>query len=231
MLQRRREKRADGHLDILGGLPSICRNAVIEQCRQRSVAKGKTLWTQGEPAQFVAIIVSGKVTSWYEARSGKAGTIGFWCAGDIVGLGDMGLVNTRQHTVRCLEASTFLTLSFERFDDLVRRFPDFGLLVIRAFSVRLRWVAQLAVSLATSSAFERICAVLLALAERFGVPTDEGVLVDLNLTNEQLAAICGVSRQFTNSTLQTLRERGLLVDRRAIVLSDPAALERIAYER
>lgn len=229
MLQRRQEKRADGHLDVLGSLPATCRDAVIAQCRRRSVAKGRTLWTQGEAAQYVAILTSGKVTSWYEAANGKAGTIGFWCAGDIVGLGDMGVVNTRQHTVRCLEACTFLTLPFDRFDALIREFPDFGLLVIRAFSVRLRWVAQLAVSLATSSAFERICAVLLALCERFGVPRDDGVEIDINLTNEQLAAICGVSRQFTNSTLQSLRERGLLRARRALVLADPAALERIAY--
>lgn len=54
-------------------------------------------------------------------------------------------------------------------------------------------------------------------------------LRDLKLTNEQLAAISGISRQFTNSTLQTLRKRGLVSGGREIVLTDLAALERIAY--
>ena len=49
-----------------------------------------------------------------------------------------------------------------------------------------------------------------ALSERFGVPSDDGVLIDLKLTNDDLAAIAGVSRQFTNSTLQDLRKRGLI---------------------
>jgi hypothetical protein len=50
--------------------------------------------------------------------------------------------------------------------------------VIRALSVRLRSVAQLAVTLETQPAFERICTVLLALSDRFAVPCDEGLLID-----------------------------------------------------
>jgi CRP-like cAMP-binding protein len=231
MEKRTRERRADGHWDVLGGLSPSCRDAVIAQCKRRSVAKGTTLWVQGAPAQFLAVVDSGKVVSHYQARNGKAGTIGFWCAGDIVGLGDIGVINTRQHTLRCLERCTFLILPFEDFYELVRRFPEFGLAVIRAFSIRLRWVAQLAVNLETGSASERICAVLLTLSERFGVPCEEGVLINLQLTNEQLAAIAGVTRQFTNSTLRALRERGLLASRqRAIILTDVTGIERIAYQ-
>ena len=209
-------------------LPPDCRAVVIEQCRPRAVAKGRTLWTQGEAAPFAAILVSGKVMSLYEARNGRSGTVGFWCSGDLLGLGDM-VISERQHTVRCLEACTFLTLPYERLDDLVRRYPDFGIAMMRAFSLRLRWVAQLALGLETGSALERICTVLLALSERFGEPSDEGVVINLSLTHEQLAAIAGVTRQFTNTTLKQLRERGMLGAGRAIVLTDVPGLERMAY--
>jgi CRP-like cAMP-binding protein len=223
--------RPHGHFDVLDGLSSHCRNAVIARCRRRAVAKGKTVWRQGEPANYVVIVVSGKVISWHEAPNGKAGTIGFWGPGDIAGLGDMGLTNVRQHTLKSLEPCSLMTLSFRDFEDLARQFPEFSLRVIRAFSVRLRWVAQLAVTLTTTSAVERMCAVLLTLTERFGVQHERGMLIDLKLTNEQLAAICGISRQFANSTLQSLREQGLLVGAPALVLTDLAALERIAYSR
>ena len=83
-----------------------------------------------------------------------------------------------------------------RLDDLVCRYPDFGIAMMHAFSLRLRWVAQLALGLETGSALERICTVLLALSERFGESSDEGVVINLNLTREQLAAIAGVTRQF-----------------------------------
>jgi CRP-like cAMP-binding protein len=232
MLQRRRDVRADGHLDVLGSIPPAYRKAVLEQCERRTVAKGDTVWTQGESAQYVAFLVSGKAMSWYQARNGKTGTTGFWCAGDLLGAADVGTVSTRQQTVRCLEDCVIYTLSFERFDDLVRRFPELALAVIRALSVRLRWVAQLAVTLETQSASARICSVLLALSERFGVESGDGVVIDLKITNEDLAAIAGVTRQFTNATLHELRSRGLLTARnRSLVLADRAAIEQLAYQQ
>lgn len=219
-------------MDVLGSVPSAYRKAVLEQCERTVVAKGDTVWEQGEPAQFVAFLVSGKAMSSYQARNGKTGTTGFWCAGDLLGAADVGTGTTRQQTVRCLEECVIHTLSFERFDDLVRRFPELALAIIRALSVRLRWVAQLAVTLETESAFERICAVLLALSDRFGTESDDGILIDLKLTNEDLAAIAGVTRQFTNTTLHNLRERGILVTRkRNLILTDCAALQGLAYHR
>lgn len=222
-------QRPHGHLDVLVGLPKACRDSVFERCRLVAIGKGDSVWRQGDPADYVVIVLAGKVISWYEASDGKAGTVGIWGEGDIVGLGDVGVETARKHTLRCLEPGRFLMLSFSDFEDLARRHPEFGLRVVRALSTRLRWVSQLAVSLATTSATQRVCSVLIAFAEHFGIPRDDGVLVDVQLTNEQLAAICGISRQFTNATLQSLRKRGLVVGRSALVLKDLAALERIAH--
>lgn len=229
MLQRR-DPRSDGHLDVLGLIPAVYRNAVLEQCERRAVAKGKLIWTQGEPAEYVAFLVSGKAMSSYQSRNGKIGTTGFWCAGDLLGAADIGSSTTRQQTVRCIDVCVIHTLSFERFDELVRRFPELALTIIRALSLRLRWVAQLAVTLETQSAPERICGVLVALSERFGVRTDSGVLIDLKLTNDDLAAIAGVSRQFANATLQDLRKRGLIASRaHGLVITGRDGLEKLAY--
>ena len=101
--------------------------------------------------------------------------------------------------MRWLDQCVICTLSFERFDDLVRRFPELALAIIHALSIRLRWVAQLAVTLETQSASERIWTVLLALSERFGVQCEAGLLIDLKLTNDDLAAIAGVSRQLATA--------------------------------
>lgn len=231
MAQRQKIVNADGHLDVLGSIPAAYRSAVLEQCERRALAKGRLIWTQGEPADYVAFLAEGKAMSSYQSLNGKTGTTGFWCAGDLLGAADLGSSTTRQQTVRCLDACVIYTLSFERFDELVRRFPELGLAIIRALSVRLRWVAQLAVTLETQSAAERICGVLLALSERFGVRGDGGVRIDLKLTNDDLAAIAGVSRQFTNATLQKLRRRGLIAARgQGLVLTQPAALERLARQ-
>jgi CRP-like cAMP-binding protein len=230
MLQAKREDRANGHLDVLSSIPAEYRDAVLEQCKERVLARGELIWAQGDPAQYVAFLFSGKAMSWYEARNGKTGTTGFWCPGDLLGAADVGTFSIRQQTVRCLEKCVIYTLSFERFDDLVRRFPELAVAIIRALSVRLRYVAQLAVTLETQPAFERICTVLLALSDRFAIDCEDGILIDLRLTNEDLAAVAGVTRQFTNATLNDLRQRGLLITRRHyLILTDCESIEKLAY--
>ena len=232
MPQAKREVRTDGHLDVLGSIPPPYRTAVLEQCKRRVLARGELIWSQGDPAEFVAFLFSGKTMSWYQARNGKTGTTGFWCAGDLLGAADLGTVSTRQQSVRCLDECVIYTLTFEYFDELVRRFPELAQAVIRALSVRLRWVAQLAVTLETQPAFERICTLLIVLSERFAVDTSEGVRIDLKLTNEDLASMAGVTRQFTNSTLRDLRKRGLLITRKQnLILTDRAAIEKLAYHQ
>ena len=230
MPQRTRGESADGHLDVLGAVPPVYRKAVLDQCERRTVRKGEFIWRQGQPADCVAFLVSGKAMSSYQSRNGKTGTTGFWCAGDMLGSADIAAPSTRQQTVRCLQDCVIQTLAFERLDDLVRRFPELAQAIIRALSARLRWVANLAVMLETQSAQARITAVLLSLSERFAVPTDGGLLIDLQLTNEDLAAIAGVSRQFANSTLQDLQKKGLIVSSgRRLILKDAKALESLMH--
>jgi len=206
------------------------REAVLLQCEERAFTRGGLIWKQGEPAHFVALIGAGKAMSWYEARNGKIGTTGFWCAGDLLGAADLGLGGVRQQTVRCLERTVIHSLSFERFEELVRRFPEFAMAVIQALSIRLRAVAQLAVTLETQPAYERICSVLLALSDRFAIDTEQGRLIDVKITNQDLAAIAGVTRQFANATLSDLRRRGLLVFRKqAIIVADTTQIEKLAF--
>ncbi len=215
------ERQTGGHLDVLRSIPEEYRSAVVEQCERRVVRKGRNIWDQGEPAEFVAFLVSGKAMSVYQSHHGKTGTTGFWCAGDILGAGDLGSKTTRQMTVRCLESCVLYTISYPRFHALIRRFPELGEAVIQALSLRLRWVARLAVMLETQSGYERVCAVLLALADRFAAPSAQGTLIDLKLTNEDLASISGVSRQYVNATLGDLRKRGLVrMRKRDIILPD-----------
>ncbi|HLX28702.1 MAG TPA: Crp/Fnr family transcriptional regulator [Casimicrobiaceae bacterium] len=221
MKPRTDRPRADGHLDVLASIPPEYRAAVIEQCDRRTARKGQTIWSQGDAAAFIAFLIKGKAMSMYQSRGGKVGTTGFWCPGDILGAGDLGVKTTRQMTVRCLEPCVFYTLPYARFDPLIDRFPELARAVIQALSIRLRWVSRLAVMLETESGYERVCAVLIALAERFALPCADGMLIDLKLTHEDLASMSGVSRQYANVTLGDLRKRGYVrMEKRSIILTD-----------
>ncbi|MCS6910016.1 MAG: helix-turn-helix domain-containing protein [Anaerolineales bacterium] len=59
---------------------------------------------------------------------------------------------------------------------------------------------------------QRVLGLLSLLAEQFGKPQAEGVLIDLRLTHAQLASATGATRTTITRTLGDLRTRGLLTN-------------------
>jgi CRP/FNR family cyclic AMP-dependent transcriptional regulator len=211
-----------GHLDLLNAIPAEYRRAVLEQCTVKSYQKGEIIWTQGDPVHALALLASGKVFSLFHGANGRSGAVNFWSSGDILGAELIsGEITTRQTSLKCLEDTTIYYLEWARFQAIVKRYPEVAYAVITALSVRLRWAIRLVHILQTQTAFNRVCSVLLGLAERFPVKTPAGVMIDLDITHEDLGAIVGVSRQFMTVTLHELEERGLLCNtRKRITLTD-----------
>lgn len=220
---------AHGHLDFIGAIPEEYRRAVIEQCTVRSYRKGEIVWSQGEAVHALAFVASGKVFSLFHGVNGRSGAMNFWSSGDILGAELIsGEVKLRQTSLKCLEDATLYYLEWPKFDAIVKRFPEVAYAVITALSVRLRWAIRLVHILQTQTAFNRVGSVLLALAERFPVETPRGMMIDLDITHEDLAAIIGVSRQFMTVTLHELEHRGLLSNtRKRITLTDVNKLREL----
>lgn len=226
-------KRLDssGHLDVLGSIPATYRDELLGKCAKHGFKRGDILWNQGDPAGTVAFLVSGKAMSTYHSPRGKVGITGFWSTGDILGAADLGGFETRQMTVRFLDTSTVYSCPLCSFYTTMHQFPAVAEQVVRALSVRLRWVARLALSLETQSTEERICGVLLALVDCFGIEDDGGILIDLSLTHEDLASMVGVSRQFANGALNNIKNAGIIdLGNRRIVVTDMDRLRAATFQ-
>lgn len=221
-----------GHLDVLGSIPSAYRQAILAQCEEKQFVKGDIVWNQDDPAGHVGFLVEGAVMSTFYSNNGKMGVTGIWFPGDILGAADLGGYHQRQLTLRCLIDARIYALATDKFFRITARFPELAETVIRALSVRLRWIARLALTLETQTAFGRVCTVLLALSEKFAVDEPEGLLLELKLTNEELASFVGVTRQFVNSVLKELQEKGLILLRqRQIVICDRSKIEALLFQQ
>ena len=71
----------------------------------------------------------------------------------------------------------------------------------------------------------RVAKALLDLSSRFGRPSEDGILVPHDLTQEELAQLVGASRETVNKALADFASRGWIkLEARAVVLMD---VERI----
>lgn len=221
-----------GHLDVLSSIPSQCRAAILANSVEKKFRKGSIIWRQGDNANYVAFLIEGAAMSTFHSPTGRMGVTGIWFPGDILGAADLAASRRRQLTLKCVKETRIHVVPTVRFFQLIARFPDISEAVIKALSVRLRWVAHLAIALETQSAFGCVCTVLLSLSERFSVSIADGTLLNLNLTNEDLASFVGVTRQRMNVTLRNLQKLGVIrIRQRKITLIDPKKLEVLIYHR
>jgi CRP/FNR family transcriptional regulator, cyclic AMP receptor protein len=101
--------------------------------------------------------------------------------------------------------------------------------LIRVLAGRLRDGDRKRLEFATLNTLGRVSWRLLELGERFGKPTDDGVSVQLPLSQEQLASWCGASREATVKSLRALRSFNCITTgRRNVVIRDLEALRRYA---
>ncbi len=68
---------------------------------------------------------------------------------------------------------------------------------------------------------------LIRLGNSFGIDVEEGLLIDTQLTNQELAGLCGTSREVVNRMLSDLKDAGVIkVERKYITILDIGALRR-----
>ncbi|HXA43283.1 MAG TPA: Crp/Fnr family transcriptional regulator [Candidatus Solibacter sp.] len=80
------------------------------------------------------------------------------------------------------------------------------------------------------SVFSRVLERLILLASTHGVDAGDGaVRIDLRVSQSELAAMVGCTRENVNRVLSTLADRGVVrLDRRSILVTDPRQLEFVA---
>ena len=101
--------------------------------------------------------------------------------------------------------------------------------MLEAMARRVRRFAGLVEDLAFRQVTERLARHLEASAAASGAPVSAGSVVDLRLTQEQLASRLGTVRELVSRALAQLERAGAIKRRRArIVIRDPGRLAEAA---
>ena len=98
--------------------------------------------------------------------------------------------------------------------------------LVKSFE-RIRWAEDLIQRLATSNASMKTAGLLLKLAKRIGVETEEGIRLELSMNREELGSYSGLRRETITRKLGEFKELGYieLVGNKVIIIKDLEALE------
>ena len=195
----------------------------------RHFARGATIMHQGEAPGRVVIIERGRAKVTAITEDGTEIVLAFRQPGDL--LGELSALGGEQRlaTVRALEDLDALAIAAGDFDAFLEEHPRVALVILRVVIQRLRAADRQQVEYAAHHTLARVASRLLELADRFGEPSDDGVLITLPISQEELASWAGASREATSKALRDLRELGCVETRRRnITVRDVEVLSRVA---
>jgi CRP/FNR family transcriptional regulator len=131
----------------------------------------------------------------------------------------------RPNQAEAVMDTTLIVLPEDIFQNLLSQQPKIAMKFIKVMSTRL-WQAQS--WFAEVGAFDapgRLANLLLRLANDFGAPGDRGTVIDLNLTQQDLAKMIGATRETVSHCLARLLEYGAVRRRRAPIAVDMERLQ------
>lgn len=192
---------------------------------RRQYRKGDAIFHKEDEGQSLFIVEDGAVRIYLPSAQGADLTLAILGPGDF--FGDLSLLDgqPRSAGADAMQDTRALVLERSDFLDLMRSRPDAALAIMAVVSRRLRGTDEMASDLAFLDVSGRLAKKLLELASSHGVRRDDGTLLDVSITQEQLANMIGVTRESVNRNLATFRRIGLISNQgRRIVLRDPAGL-------
>jgi CRP-like cAMP-binding protein len=149
--------------------------------------------------------------------------------GDIIG--ELALIDegTRLAGVTALEPVRALVVASSVFRSWLETTPRVAVALLEVVTERLRDTTLKRAQFSSSDTVGRLAARLVELAERYGTRGDNGIEIELALSQEELAAWTGASHAGVAKALQTLRELGWIeTHRRRIVVRQLEAVRKRA---
>ena len=191
------------------------------------IAKGSILFKEGDDGEHLYVIIDGKLKLGTSSGDGRENLLSILGPGEMFGELSLFDPGPRTSTATAVTDAKLLSLGHEKVIPWLKQNPEVSLQLLTRLSQRLRRTNEAVGDLVFSDVPGRVAKALIDLGDRFGKTTPEGLLVNHDLTQEELAQLVGASRETVNKALADFAGRGWLkLDGRSVLITDVERLSK-----
>jgi CRP/FNR family transcriptional regulator, cyclic AMP receptor protein len=186
------------------------------------------IYSANDVAEGIFALISGQVRMTRVFSSGDPGFLVVASPGAWFGISAAIDGKPYGHDASTIGSTLLFHLSRERMDQAIRGRVDRFAAFARLLSTHYRVAIDTLIAERNRRPKQILANLLTRLAERHGRRRENGVAIDLHLSQEDLAVMIGVGRQTINRLLKTLEQEGVAsVNYASLTIHNIDALERI----
>ncbi len=193
--------------------------------KARTFQRGNLIYLPNDRSQSVLLLTSGRVKIYHITAEGKQALLALIDPGEL--FGELALFDNgeREEFAETMEASTVVMIPNDVIRPLMHRYPEVSMSITKLMGMRRKRVERRLKSLLFRSNRERLIHLLIELVEKYGRTNEDGVLIGIKLSHQELASIIGSTRETVTVILGELQDEGsLIIRRRQIILKQPDLL-------
>ncbi|MFY1636199.1 Crp/Fnr family transcriptional regulator [Solwaraspora sp. WMMB335] len=214
---------------FIGGLAPTARTAITGSGRARRFRPGEVLVNEGDHRHDVYVLLGGYVKIVSNSHDGRTNLLAIRGRGDLIG--ELSAIDMSPRTATVVAATTVdaRVVDHLAFTAFRRGHSAAEEVLQRSVLTKLRQATRMRGALNGASVSQRLAGILYYLAVRYGHPAGSATVIDIPLSQLELAAFVGAAEASVHRALTALRRSGLVVTGyRQIEIQDLAALAEVA---
>lgn len=195
--------------DVFAGLPS------------HKLNKGQILIYEGDSISNIYMLVDGFVKVFTINVTGNQRTIIVYAPGEFFPLASfLSGYGSARYFYECMTDVELKTMPQQAFQDKIKDNLAIGeKLITYSYEMSNQFVERIE-TLSAHSARQKVAALLHYLAGKTGEPANGKTRLKLPLTSQDIAEMCGLTRETASMQLQRMKKEGVISGRRNLVIND-----------
>jgi len=185
------------------------------------LSRGQVLFKEGDVGDQLFVVVDGKLKLGTTSNDGRENLLSILGPGDMFGELSLFDPGPRTATATAVVESKLLALANDQVIGWVKEHPQVSLQLLGRLAQRLRKANDVLSDLVFADVPGRVAKAIIELGKRFGTEKKDGLHVNHELTQEELAQLVGASRETVNKALADFASRGWVrLEPRAVIVLD-----------
>lgn len=189
--------------------------------KTRIFPKNSIIFFENDMANNFYIIKSGRIKIFRNSSDGREFILGIFSIGAL--FGDVPVFDGGVYpaTALSIEDCEVYSISKEDFETFVVNNPQTAIKIIKMLSRRLRNATNMLTDMAMKNVSQRLAGMLVKFADQDGSRHESGILIECDLTRQELAELIGVSRETFIRELGKFQKAGILqCQKRDIIITN-----------
>ncbi len=219
-------------VDLFSGLASAEVRRLGELVDTELREQGEVIYRVGDLSDTIYVLKSGKIKLSRTSEDGKEMILYYIRPGEVFGEVAITGQELRNGTATVVEDAFMCSIRRDDLEEYLGRIPGLALEFSRIIGRRKQQIESRVIDLVSKDVRTRLAQALSELATDFGCEAERGTLIDLPLTQSDLAQLVGSTRETTSTVFNEFRRNGLVdSEGRSIWVLDPEALIDYSWDQ